>query len=92
MQTSTLAEVLNIDNFIDDKSIVIYQQENVNFLTVKSDFNANLKIYNLVGQLVKDISILDGNTFVDVSQISENIYIVHIKSDKKKITKKIIIK
>ena len=92
LQTSTLAEVLNIDNFIDDKSIVIYQQENVNFLTVKSDFNANLKIYNLVGQLVKDISILDGNTFVDVSQISENIYIVHIKSDKKKITKKIIIK
>jgi len=92
LQTSTVAVVLNVNDFINHEKIVIYQQESSKNLTIKSNFNGTLKIYNLLGKLLKEASFFENNTIVDVSKLTKKIYIVRIESDKKVITKKIIIK
>ena len=88
LQTSTEAEVLSVNDVINDKSIVIYQQENSRDLIIKSNFNGSLKIYNLIGQLVKEVSAFKNNTIVAVTGMDKNMYIIRIESDKKVITKK----
>lgn len=92
LQTSTMAEVLYVNNFINEKDILVYQKDNLDFLIIKSDFNATIKIYNLLGQLViievkntKEISI-------DVSNLFKNFYILHFESGTKKGVKKFLIK
>ena len=92
LQTSTVAVALNVNDFINHEKIVIYQQESSKNLTIKSNFNGTLKIYNLLGKLLKEASFFENNTIVDVSKLTKKIYIVRIESDKKVITKKIIIK
>ncbi|MDX6746944.1 T9SS type A sorting domain-containing protein [Polaribacter sp. PL03] len=92
LQASIMAEILNVNDFINDENIVIYQQGNSKRLTIKSDFKGTIKIYNLLGKLLKEASFIENNTNVDVSEMNQKIYIIRIKSDKKIITKKIIIK
>ena len=72
--------------------VVIYQLENQQVLRVKSDFNAKIKIYNLIGQLVKNVVKNNNEISIDTSQLSESVYIIRIESENKIITKKIIIK
>ncbi|MEN8703400.1 MAG: T9SS type A sorting domain-containing protein [Polaribacter sp.] len=91
LQTSTMAEVLDVNDFINDESIVIYQQENSKVLMVESNFIGNLKLFNLVGQLVKEVSISNDNTRINVSELNSNIYIIRIDSERNTMTKKIII-
>ncbi|QVY65588.1 T9SS type A sorting domain-containing protein [Polaribacter sp. Q13] len=92
LQTSTVAETLNINEFIDGENIVIYQQENSRTLNVKSNFSGSIQVFNLLGQLVKEVPVFKNNTTIDATEMTENMYIIRIESDKKRITKKIIIK
>ncbi|MGJ8744004.1 T9SS type A sorting domain-containing protein [Polaribacter sp.] len=92
LQTSTEAIVLDVNDFIKDSNIVVYQQENLRDLKIESPFNGSLKIYNIVGQLVKEVPYFKNNTTVNVGKLVNGMYIIHFKADKKTITKKIIIK
>ncbi|WP_343330710.1 T9SS type A sorting domain-containing protein [Polaribacter staleyi] len=92
LQTSTVAIVLDVNDFIKDSNIVIYQQENVRNLIIKSPFHGGLKIYNVLGELVNEVPFFKNNTTVDVSKMTKGVYIILMESDKKIITKKIIIK
>ncbi|WP_218598471.1 T9SS type A sorting domain-containing protein [Polaribacter sp. NJDZ03] len=91
LQTSTVAETLNTHKELMN-DVVIYQLENQQVLRVKSDFNAKIKIYNLIGQLVKNVVKNNNEISIDTSQLSESVYIIRIESENKIITKKIIIK
>ncbi|SDR70582.1 Por secretion system C-terminal sorting domain-containing protein [Polaribacter sp. KT25b] len=91
LQTTYTALSLSVTNFIDTNDIVIYQEENTKELIIKSNLKANIKIYNLIGQLLKNVSKLETKISINLSDIPKNIYIIHLESDKKIITKKIII-
>ncbi|MGJ8762319.1 MAG: T9SS type A sorting domain-containing protein, partial [Polaribacter sp.] len=92
LQISTQALVLEVNDFIKDSNIVIYQQENLRSLNIKSSYSGSLKIYNVVGHLVKEVPFFKNNTTVDVDEMVKGMYIIHVESDKKIIKKKIIIK
>ncbi|WP_373942545.1 T9SS type A sorting domain-containing protein [Polaribacter sejongensis] len=87
LQTSTVAETLNTHKELMN-DVVIYQLENQQVLRVKSDFNAKIKIYNLIGQLVKNVVKNNNEISIDTSQLSESVYIIRIESENKIITKK----
>jgi hypothetical protein len=91
LQTSYTAEPLSVQNFINEDDIVVYQEGNSKELIVKSNLNATIKIYNLIGQLLKKVSKSETKISINVSDIPKNIYLIHIESHKKTIIKKIII-
>ena len=91
LQTSTMAEALNINDFIDEEGIVIYQQENSKKLTIKSDFKGTLKIYNLLGQLIITEIKNTKEINIDMSNFSKNFYILHFETGTKKGVKKFLI-
>ena len=92
LQTSYVAEILNIDTILNNKEFLIYQKENSKILTIESDFNPRIKVYNLLGQLVLMGEKETRELKLDISNLSENIYVFHFNIEGKQFVKKIMIK
>ena len=91
LQTTYTALPLSVQNYINEDEVLIYQENNSKELMIKSDLNATIKIYNLIGQLLQKVSKSESEIRINVTEIPKNMYIIHIESDQKIITKKIII-
>lgn len=92
LQTSFIADILNIDANNAKENLVIYQKENSNYLTINSDFKTTIHLYNLLGQLVKKQVKNDIEIKLNIASLPKNVYVVHFELKGKQIIKKIIIK
>jgi hypothetical protein len=92
LQTSFIADILNLDTNNIDENLVIYQKENSNYLTIKGEDKGMIQLYNLLGQLVKKQVKNDREVKLNISNLPKNIYIVHFELEGKQVVKKIIIK
>lgn len=91
LQTSFNAEPLNVGSESIDDKVLIFQRESSNFLTVKSNFNGEINIFNLLGQTVKQAIKNKSNLEINVSSLSKSIYIIHFNDGSKVFTKKIFL-
>ncbi len=91
----TNMSVVKIDNVvsIDEPQIEIGNQLKVypnpanQSLNIISQTNAPVYIYNLLGELVMEIQTQDGYVLVDISSLSEGIYIIRTGSSSAKLIK-----
>lgn len=91
LQTSYMAETLNLDDVKNDNNILIFQKDKSDYLTIKSDFKADVKIYNTLGQLINKVQKNQKEIQIDVSKLSKNSYILHFNVNGQQIIKRIII-
>jgi hypothetical protein len=92
LQTSTEATPLGLDDTLNKLNVLVYQNENSNILTIVSDFNAEIKIYNTLGQLVKGLNKTTQKVEIDVSSFQSSIYIIQLYNKGKKVSVKIAIR
>ena len=92
LQTSYTAEPLSIDDFLNEKDFVIYQQEKSNFLIIKSSFNTQIKVYNSLGQLILEQQKNTDEFQINISKLPKNIYFFHFRIDGKQFSKKVLIR
>ncbi|MDC0176663.1 T9SS type A sorting domain-containing protein [Polaribacter sp.] len=91
LQTSYVATVLNLEDVINESKILIFQKNNSNYLTIKSSFETEIKIYNTVGQIIKKDVKRNEDLKIDISNMSKGMYILQYKVSEKIFTKKILI-
>ncbi len=74
--------------------VLIYQKQS-NQLTIKGIFNefVSIKLYNQIGQQVfEDKTFSDGNSKINIPMLPKGMYIIHLNTENKRVTKKIILK
>ena len=77
--------VLNVSDVI---SIQVYPNPVLNILSIESDEQVELSIYNMKGMMLKSATITSGE--IDVSDLASGIYLLKAVSEKQSITKKLI--
>ena len=84
----------NINSDFKLSDISIYPNPTRNYFNIKSDDSniKQVKIVNINGQVVKEISINNKNARINTSYLTEGIYFVNIVSTNYSITKKLFIK
>ncbi|APY11742.1 endonuclease I [Seonamhaeicola sp. S2-3] len=61
-----------------------------NRLYFETNKDLDIKIYDILGKLIIDKSVISNNNFIDVSNIKKGIYLVRISNNNQSITKKLI--
>ena len=93
------AEVLSIEDDINNaikNKITIYQDNSQNEIVVQNNGNSiieKVELFNVLGQKINDWNSIENKTEnrFKTKKLSKNIYIVNIKTNKGKISKKIFI-
>lgn len=83
---SALSNALSINNFEKTNTISIYPNPAKNFVYVKIPINENkltITFFNVLGKQVLQRSINSTNNQIDISTLSEGIYIINAKSNNK---------
>ena len=87
----SFTSTLSIENETLSASFQMYPNPvNGNTLFFSTDKDASVRIYNVLGKLIKTASISQNNKEIDISNLSKGIYLVKIHRDTKFITKKLI--
>lgn len=90
---SSCTAVLNSNSYDFNNSFVIYPNPNNGNFSVKSDFDADIKIINQLGQVIKTFEIDQGEKNVDMKDFKTGIYYLNVTTKEgKTITKKIALK
>lgn len=61
-----------------------------NRLYFETNKDLDIKIYDILGKLIIDKSVISNNNFIDISNIKKGIYLVRISNNNQSITKKLI--
>ena len=88
-------ETLNIDRFQNNTQIKVYPNpSSETFTIVCSQSMETIQLYNLQGQLLKQMDAVNTNeTKIDISQFKTGVYLLKITTrSKKSISKRIILK
>ena len=82
MQTITL-NTLGVEDALLDNDLSIYPNPASDFITIKlkNSDKKKVQIYNIVGQLVEEVSI-SNNQKLDISKLSSGVYFVSINNNK----------
>ena len=91
LQTSFVADVLNLDDNTIENKILIFQKNKSEFLTVRSSFNTEIKVFNLLGQLVDKVFKIQNEIQINISKLPNSTYLLHFNVDGKQVIKRIII-
>ena len=76
-------------NEITENETIIYPNPAKDILTVDNVNNADIYIYNTIGQMVKKVTNVVGNSEINVSDLNNSMYIVRIQKGESVQTKKI---
>lgn len=91
LEFSIIDETLNVENDAFAKAFTLYPNPVDSYLTIQSNLGAyNVKIYNLLGQSVGDISNLKGNSTINLTAYQSGIYLLEIESQTEKTVFRII--
>ena len=77
-------------NTFDKNEMIISSQPQ--YLIVDSKYIANMTLYNLTGQKVKEVSIKPIQNNIYTGNLTKGIYIVHVKTNRKELYQKIIVR
>ncbi len=82
LQTISL-KTLDLDSYSDSKKRLIYPNPASDFITIEleNDNEEKIKIYNIYGQLVKEVSI-SNNQKLNITELTNGIYTVSFQSNK----------
>jgi len=75
-----------------DKNEMIISTAQPQFLIVDSKYTADMTLYNLTGQKVKEVSLKPMQNNIYTGNLTKGIYIVHVKANSKELYQKIIIR
>ena len=75
-----------------DKNDMIISTAQPQFLIVESKFLADMTLYNLTGQKVKEVSLKPMQNSIYTGNLTKGIYIVHVTAGRKELYKKIILR
>jgi endonuclease I/chitodextrinase len=78
------------DDYLMDAITFYPNPTNGNTIYIKTRDNTDVRIYNVLGKLVKSAEITELNNNIDISNLSKGIYILKMSVDKKSVTKKLI--
>ena len=78
------------DDYLMDAITFYPNPTNGNTIYIKTRDNTGVRIYNVLGKLVKSAEITELNNNIDISNLSKGIYILKMSVDKKSVTKKLI--
>ena len=78
------------ENQIPESAINIFPNPTNDNLTIETPENATIEILNIEGQIIKAINITDKQTSIDVSDLSNGVYIIKAKTDKGLAVKKFV--
>jgi hypothetical protein len=90
VQVYNLGELLSIDEFVSNQ-VRLFPNPAIDKFTMQMDNDIvlnSISIYNLLGEKVMK----SNSNSVNVNPLSSGVYIVEIKTDRRKLTKKLIIK
>jgi len=89
----TASSSLNISNQALSANINIYKTENTNLrITGLAKGNSNLKLFNILGRQVMDVSFFtDGTEDITLPKLSTGVYIIQLETELGKLNKKIIL-
>lgn len=73
---------IGINDITTDHQFSIYPNPAADFITVKISEKATLEILTIQGQIVKTINSSDLQTKIDISDLSNGVYIIKAKTDK----------
>ena len=82
--------ILNIDNAILESFKMFPNPTNGNKIYFSVTEEATIRVYNILGKLVKSSEVTKSKNNIDISHLSKGIYLVKINSGKQFITKKLI--
>ncbi len=82
LQTISL-KTLDLNSYSDSKKILIYPNPASDFITIelKNDNEEKIKIHNIYGQLVKEVSI-SNNQRLNITELTNGIYTISFQSNK----------
>jgi len=83
--------VTSVENIDADKSIGMYPNPSNGQVTVTGLKNANISVFNLLGNKVMEVNNVTGNKQLNLSNFDSGAYIVQILSDKKVTKKKLLL-
>jgi len=75
-----------------DKNEMMISTAQPQYLIVESKYMADMTLYNLTGQKVKEINLKPMQNHIYTGNLSQGIYILHITADRKELYKKIILR
>ncbi len=85
---------LSIDkNELEDNILTIYPNPFNNQITINYELKnsqAQLKVFNGVGKLVKEVVLKNNQTTIDLSQQANGIYFIQLTDGKNRLTKKVV--
>jgi hypothetical protein len=89
---ATEVELLTVGiNEIDDANYSIFPNPTSGIITIKGSQDAQITVYNMIGNIVYQNNKANKNTEVDLSDLPTGTYVVQIINNNKLITKKIIL-
>ena len=83
-------DTASADDYLMDAITFYPNPTNGNTIYIKTRDNTDVRIYNVLGKLVKSAEITELNNNIDISNLSKGIYIIKMSVDKKSVTKKLI--
>ncbi|MDD2634352.1 MAG: T9SS type A sorting domain-containing protein [Bacteroidales bacterium] len=88
--TNTMDFSVKTESIVTKTEMLIYPNPATNQINVFTNKNAELRIYNCLGSLLREVNLEKQNT-IDISNLSNGIYIFRINDGKKSTDKKIVI-
>ena len=77
-------------NKISDKDIKMYPNPASDKITIEGITKAEIELFNLQGQVIKAISVSGNKTSMDISNITNGVYSIKIKTDRGIVVKKLL--
>lgn len=89
--STIVTDNLSINDFESTSYIKIYPNPVENVLNFETQFNIEkIQIFNLLGKLIQEVSPSQNTHEINVSQLTDGIYLIEIQSENKKAIKKFI--
>lgn len=77
---------------VNTNSISIYPNPTTGIVNLKTSENANIEVYNTLGELVKTIKLEKSFLQIDLSNLSKGLYIINVNTGKAVETQKLILR
>lgn len=81
---------VDINDINNNNQIKIYPYPATNNLTIETNSNTIIEIFNVQGQIVKTLNTSNTKTIIDISKLSSGVYAMKIKKDNGIIVRKLI--
>ncbi len=89
--TTCISYPTGIVNITNQYQLKIYPNPNNGKFTIEADKNYSVKVYNSIGQLIRETDVMRGANYIDMNEFGQGIYNLVLFSDSKYLTFRLVI-